>query len=1043
MKKSFKVLILTLLVVIAFVAGGSISLLYLVSKSPEEVTATVQNQLQKNLGVPVTIEKARFEWKSGPRVILSKVDIDQPGVITLHIRSITAYLSLWKLFFGDVGVRKVRLIMPTGTVDLDNLKNLKARDSEGKRPAILIWKGSLKLIYQGADISLADVSGRITSDWANLRARTLGGRVLLETDLERPGKLTFDAYAIQLDQLDGRLKGTAHANISVEDTRDGQSGSFSLQVKGLSHPWVQGTIDRLSASASLTGERNSMRINDIVLKTPFLDVSGRADVSGFTDMASWQNTRLNLELSSREFDYEEVVSLLPLEKFPGWLRTLLSQQIRSGRSRFSTAQYHGPLKGFISGVDLLDNIHVVQELKGQSFGAGHVPERLTGITGQVMYGTGDIRFLNLTGMMGSSRLTRVDIVFPRAMKPLMRVGVDVDVDMPAPDFLRVWRAAMVPGEVLRLLEPVSRVKAGHIKGRVRTVYDEELKNRLMLQGDLRLDGCSFQWKRHAMTNVSGTYHSEGFSKPQVIALSGSVDNTRIRRLNASIMAPFGESISTFTLLADRLPPLGKLTPEDAFLKISGKGRGHVLSGTMELNAPGMALERGDQSYRAKAVTAQGEFTARLGSPSSISFGSLVIRTASSRLEGKADIRGGDGSAELSGRVDLKDMTIQSPTATKALSGAADGNLSLSWGDKVSASGIISLQDAALPLSDDVMIMNGDLVVRPSLIAMNALNVRIGDVRSTLSGELTIGEQPHFKGMITVEGMTMDGKDRKLGGIKDLRADARLRLVQCVIYGLPVENATAEAALEAGELKLDHIVMETVSGTVKGTASLSLEGKTSFDLVVSLRDSDLRKILKASNRTPGIDGALDLEGRVWGSSDTFNGNLTINATDGEIRKYALVSQIFSLLNVYKIYQHQDTEFLSRHFTYNRINCTFTIRDNTISYDDFLLDSNSIQISAVGKYFMDTRKIDAVIGVQPLETVDKTISMIPLVGWVLTGDNGKFIVISMNVGGTLDDPKVRVAPVETLSGTVASSLLRSLKLPGKLFDDSLRFMGGEKK
>jgi hypothetical protein len=32
---------------------------------------------------------------------------------------------------------------------------------------------------------------------------------------------------------------------------------------------------------------------------------------------------------------------------------------------------------------------------------------------------------------------------------------------------------------------------------------------------------------------------------------------------------------------------------------------------------------------------------------------------------------------------------------------------------------------------------------------------------------------------------------------------------------------------------------------------------------------------------------------------------------------------------------------------------------------------------------------------------------------------------------------------LSGTVASALLRSLRLPGKLIDDSLRFMGGEKK
>ncbi|HON96319.1 MAG TPA: hypothetical protein PL013_10995, partial [Deltaproteobacteria bacterium] len=71
-----------------------------------------------------------------------------------------------------------------------------------------------------------------------------------------------------------------------------------------------------------------------------------------------------------------------------------------------------------------------------------------------------------------------------------------------------------------------------------------------------------------------------------------------------------------------------------------------------------------------------------------------------------------------------------------------------------------------------------------------------------------------------------------------------------------------------------------------------------------------------------------------------------------------------------------------------------------------------------------------------------SMIPVVGLVLTGDNGRFIVVSMKVGGTMDDPKVMVAPIETLSNTVAASLLRSLRLPGRLVEESLRLIDGKK-
>ncbi len=1042
MKKSFKILLLIVLIITVFAGGGALSFLYFMTKSPEKVTATVQHQLQKNLGVPVTIDRARFEWKSGPRVILTKVNINEPGVITLHIRSITAYLSIWKFLLGDVSVGKVRLIKPEGIVDLDNMKNLKTRDAEGKRPVVLIWKGSMKIIYHGVDVPLTDVSGRITYNWANLRARTLGGRVLLETDLERPGKLTFDAYGISLDQLDGRMKGTAHASITIEDTREGQTGSFSLQVKGLHHPWIHGTMDRLSASASLEGNGNRMRITDITFRTPVIEVSGKGEIAGFTDIASWEDVRLNLEASSKAFDYEKVVSVLPVERFPGWLRELLTRQIRNGRSRFSTAQYQGPVKGFFSGVELLDNLHVVQELKGQSFSAGHGVEKVTGITGQVVYGKGDIRFRNLTGTVGTSHLNRVDIVFPGAVKPLMRVGVDVDVDMPAADFLRAWQASMVPEEIHHLLRPVAGVKAGHIKGRVSTYYDEQTRNPFTAKGDIRLTDCAFMWGAHAVTGLIGTIHADSYAKPQSITLSGMVDKTRIRKLQVSLFAPFGDSTSRFTLTADRLPAVGKITPEDATLKVTGRGRGLDLNGTVEMNAQGIAFAGDERTYRARAVTAQGEFKARLGKRSDISLNTLVIRNPSGRVEGSADIRGNNGLAVLSGRVDLKDISLQGKKVIRPLGGVIDGNLSLEWGNTLKTSGNVTLHDAVFPLAEDFMTVNGALVIMPSKVSVDGLKVRIGDVRSTLSGDLTRDAHPSFKGMVSVEGLTVGGQGRGFEGLRDLRADARLQLARCVFFGLPVETATADAQLKDGMLRLDNAIMETVSGTAKGSAHFSLEGGSSFDMMISLKDSDLRKLLKAANGTSAIDGMLDVEGRLWGSADSLNGTLVVHAKDGEIRRYALVSQVFSLLNVYRIARNQDTDFLSRHFTYNHINTTLTIKDNVVDFDDFTLESNSIQVSAIGKYSLDSKKIDAVMGVQPLESVDRAISMIPVVGWVLTGENGRFIVVSMKVGGTIDDPKVMVAPIDTLSNTVAASLLRSLRLPGKLIEESLKLINGKK-
>ena len=167
-------------------------------------------------------------------------------------------------------------------------------------------------------------------------------------------------------------------------------------------------------------------------------------------------------------------------------------------------------------------------------------------------------------------------------------------------------------------------------------------------------------------------------------------------------------------------------------------------------------------------------------------------------------------------------------------------------------------------------------------------------------------------------------------------------------------------------------------------------------MISIKGADMRKLLRATHIKSIVDGSLDMDGHVSGHDDSINGTLTISARDGEIRKYELVSQIFSLLNVYKIFQNRDIDFISNHFTYNHMTSTLNITDNVVSFDDFALDSNSIQLSLVGKYSLKTKKIDANIGVQPLESVDWTVSKIPIVGWVLTGDKGKLIVVNVAQG-----------------------------------------------
>jgi hypothetical protein len=69
----------------------------------------------------------------------------------------------------------------------------------------------------------------------------------------------------------------------------------------------------------------------------------------------------------------------------------------------------------------------------------------------------------------------------------------------------------------------------------------------------------------------------------------------------------------------------------------------------------------------------------------------------------------------------------------------------------------------------------------------------------------------------------------------------------------------------------------------------------------------------------------------------------------------------------------------------------------------------------------------MGIEPLQTFDKTITQIPIVGWVLTGEKGTLIVITLHVLGPVDDTSVTSMSAGALTKSVADSLLRILKLP----------------
>jgi uncharacterized protein YhdP len=149
---------------------------------------------------------------------------------------------------------------------------------------------------------------------------------------------------------------------------------------------------------------------------------------------------------------------------------------------------------------------------------------------------------------------------------------------------------------------------------------------------------------------------------------------------------------------------------------------------------------------------------------------------------------------------------------------------------------------------------------------------------------------------------------------------------------------------------------------------------------------------------------------------------------------MLSKVFSILNVSQLFKFKLPDMVSEGMPYNDLNATFSIKNGFISTDDLFLASNAMNMSLVGKHDFVHDNMDLTLGIQPLQTVDKVVSHIPIVGWILTGENKAMFSTYFEIKGKSTDPQVSAIPITSLGKGVFGIFKRVFQLPVKLFTDT---------
>ena len=998
----------------------------------DSVRSLIRERVQKSYGIPVSMGGAQLHFFKEPHFIFTDIRIGTPDSQFLKAEQMTVRFSLWRLLLGRLHIRHIQLSSPEAIVSIDSLGRLGHKDQKVSLPVIVMENGSGEISLGGHVLTLACFNGKINDKMVRIETEVLGAKTtLLARQVDKKWVGGIKMSDVNLSRLSPGIRGRADIEVNIQqEDQNGIKLAAQAESKQVILPGGGKTLKNVVFNIRAVSRQDHLKIEEIKIKTPVADVFGRGRIQWAGGWGQAADALLQLDLESSTIDYEAAVSHLPVEFFPDWLSMLLNTQIREGKVRLSDIKYNGTFADFKDPELFLNNLYLKGDLWGQSFGAGYGLERVRVSTAKLIVSSSDLIVRDIAGYAGASKILAVDLIFSDLLRPGSGVIVNVDVDMAACDLVDTWRAAMVPKTGYDLFAPISGVESGQVKGQVTFRQNKEEGARIM--GSVWLSECDFLWNGHQVKRLEGHATASGFDAPARINLSGELNTLPIENLALTLDDPLGEQVARFSVKAGGLPEItGFQLHEGATLILEGTGKGPDIQGTGRMSADGFTLFGTDYEADKEKIYGEGRFTGTLWPEAAFDFSGVTIPLPPGNLELEYRTTGHGGGLNLKGDIHLNQPGETPGQASRPVRGGID--MVLIWDENNTVAGHVMCDSVSLFYKDTPWVIDGPLMIFGDRITFTRLNLKTGDSTILTSGFLSLGETRKFNGSADITGLNISRQSspESLDLPASLSAAVLVTLTDLTLLGVPFEHGAVHVDLSEGRMTLDQIDLRGRAGTLSGKLTFDPEQKDYFDLHLDLRDKGSGKLL--STLYPDkllIEGEMRLNGHVWGTGDAIEGRLDFSAKDGYTQQFTPLSNLFTALNLYKILKTGDIQFDKDRFKFNTITSTFNINNSLVTFDDFYLDSPSYQFSAVGEVAINTKQINALVGVHPLETIDKAVSIIPLVGWVLTGDQGWLIVLSFRVSGNIDDPLIEVAEGDDVSGFGAATLLRLLKLPGTL-------------
>ena len=348
-------------------------------------------------------------------------------------------------------------------------------------------------------------------------------------------------------------------------------------------------------------------------------------------------------------------------------------------------------------------------------------------------------------------------------------------------------------------------------------------------------------------------------------------------------------------------------------------------------------------------------------------------------------------------------------------------------------------------------LNASCTLHSNSIVLRSVSGLINSSDFNLRGIYETGKTPQANFSVTSSKFDLDDlrmftpPPQKTTNLQPQDMDVKINLnIEAGNFGkLTFNKLKAEVQRENGIIYLQNLSSGLLGGklTVKGRIAPGGEAGDRYDLAVDISKSDAEKLFAALAISSEVTGTLTLHGDITARGNTLIeikksalGNIRFSMNNGKLRKFNTLSKVFSILNVSQLLKFKLPDMTSGGMPYTSIKGSISVKEGTLATQDLFISSNAINISIVGSADIVKEELKLTIGAQPLQTVDKIVNRIPIVGWLLTGKDKDLMTAYFEANGKWSDPQVSAIPVKSMGKGILNIFIRTFQLPVKLFTDT---------